>query len=404
MFLISYLRLSVVAIALSSLLLLSACAGMETLTDMMTGLTELFSDDDTADPPAILAEDFQGETQVDMLWKENVGKGADQKNLKLIPVVANNRLFVADYNGRVQARETGDGELVWENKTEYTFAAGPGLGAELVIMGTSHGEVVAFDRITGLQKWSTPVSSEVLAVPVVAHGKVIIRTTDGKIIALREADGGFVWVAEYSVPALSIRGAGTPLVFDDKVIAGAANGKLIALQLVDGKTLWETTIAIPTGRSEVERLVDLDVDPIEARGSLFIASYQSGTASVAEGDGDVLWRNESVSTYTGISADWRYLYISDSHGEVWQLDQRSGASLWKQKELHNRQLSAAIAYQNYVVAGDFEGYVHWLSTNDGKVMGRIKLTKAPIETKPVIADGIVYIYAKDGTLAALKAR
>ena len=146
------------------------------------------------------------------------------------------------------------------------------------------------------------------------------------------------------------------------------------------------------------------MDPIEARGSLFIASYQSGTASVAEGDGDVLWRNESVSTYTGISADWRYLYISDSHGEVWQLDQRSGASLWKQKELHNRQLSAAIAYQNYVVAGDFEGYVHWLSTNDGKVMGRIKLTKAPIETKPVIADGIVYIYAKDGTLAALKAR
>ena len=149
-------------------------------------------------------------------------------------------------------------------------------------------------------------------------------------------------------------------------------------------------------------MVDLDVDPIESRSSLYVCSYQGGTSSVAIADGDVVWRNEEVSSYTGISHDNRYLYISDSHGEVWQLDQRNGASLWKQKDLHNRQLSAAIVYQQYVVFGDFEGYLHWLSISDGRVVGRIKIAKAPITTPPVVVDDVVYAYAKDGVLAAIK--
>ncbi len=339
-----------------------------------------------------------------MLWNESVGDGADKKYLKLLPALRDGKIYVADFNGRLQSRAISNGDIVWETKSDYTYAAGPGLGLQTAIMGTSHGQVVAFDIGTGVQKWSTFVSSEVLAVPVIAKGKVIVRTTDGKIIALREDDGGIIWSVEHSVPALSIRGAGAPLVSGDRVIAGSANGKLVALQLSDGKLLWEATIVIPSGRSEVERLVDLDVDPVVSRGSVYISSYQGGTSSVSEADGEVIWRNENVSSYTGISNDSRYLYVSDTHGEVWQLDQRSGASLWKQKELHNRQLTAAIVYNNYVVAGDFEGYVHWLSNSDGRLLARIKIAKAPIETTPVVVDGIVYVYAKDGTLAALKAR
>jgi len=397
-------RLVFVSFLLALIVLITGCAGLDVAKDMMSGITDMFADDDNADPPATLPEEYQPEIQTEMLWKETVGNGADQKFLKLIPVVRNDKIYVASHDGFLQARAVSNGDLAWETKTDYPFAAGPGLGAQAMIMGTSHGEVLAYDIGSGAQKWITTVSSEVLAVPVVAKGKVIIRTTDGKIIALREDDGTLLWSAEYSVPALSIRGAGTPLILENTVIAGAANGKLVALQLADGKALWEATIAIPSGRSEVERLVDLDVDPVESRGSLYIASYQGGTTSVSESDGEVVWRNESISSYTGISADWRYLYISDTHGEVWQLDQRTGASLWKQKELHNRQLSAAVAYQNYVVAGDFEGYVHWLSTNDGRLLSRIKITKAAIENKPVVVDGTVYVYAKDGTLAALRTK
>ncbi|WP_347989675.1 outer membrane protein assembly factor BamB [Methylomonas sp. AM2-LC] len=393
-----------VSVFFCCLLLLTGCAGLDTMGDMMSGITDLFADDDTADPPAKLAEDYQGEIQVDLLWSDSVGVGADNKSLKLLPKVRDGIIYVADFRGLLQARSVIDGEIRWETKTEYNFAAGPGLGRQVLIMGTNHGEVLAFDINTGALKWSTTVSSEVLAVPVIAEGKVIVRTTDGKIISLREEDGGVQWSAEHSVPALSIRGAGTPLVLDDSMIVGAANGKLLDIQIKDGKVLWESTISIPSGRSEVDRLVDLDVDPVESRASLYVCSYQGGTAAVSKSDGEVIWRNENVSSYTGISYDSRYLYISDTHGEVWQVDQRNGGSLWKQKDLHNRQLSAAINYEKYVVVGDFEGYVHWLSTMDGRLLGRIKVSKAAIETKPVIVDGIVYVYSKDGILAALKVR
>ena len=384
--------------------LLNGCAGLDAGRELLSGLSDsIFGEDDNADPPATLAE-YQAEIQVDVLWKASVGDGADQQNLKLVPAVQADRIFAADRNGALQARNSGNGDSIWDTKTDLAFSAGPGISARSVVMGCADGIVAAFDIGSGEQKWQTGVPSEVQAVPVIANGIVIVRTTDGKVIALRESDGGTLWTYEHSVPALSIRGAGAPIVVDEIVYVGAASGKLQALQLKDGKSLWEATVAIPSGRSEVERLVDLDVDPITSRGAIFIASFQGGTSSISESDGDVIWRNPDVSSYTGISADWRYLYVSDNQGEVWQLDQRSGASLWRQKDLHNRRLTAAIAYDNYVVVGDFEGYVHWLANSDGRQLGRIQVSSAPIEAKPVIVDGTVYIYAKDGTLAALKAR
>lgn len=398
------IRYRSLSILLGCLPLLTGCAGLDAGRDFVSGITEyIMGDDDNADPPAALQE-YTPEVQLDVVWKESVGSGADEKYLKLTPAVAEGTIYAADNQGHLQARGAGNGSLTWENNTDYSFSAGPGLGLHTVVMGTSSGEVVGFDKASGEQRWKTDVPSEVMAAPVVSRGVVIVRTTDGKIIGLKEDNGAQLWTFEHSVPALSIRGTGAPIIVDDNVIAGSANGKLQALQLKDGKAIWEATIAIPSGRSEVERLVDLDVDPVAARGAIYIASFTGGASSVSEVDGDVLWRNEAVSSYTGLSLDYRYLYVSDTQGDVWQLDQRSGASLWKQKDLHNRRLTAAIAYQNYVVVGDFEGYVHWLSNSDGRQLGRIQISQAAIEAKPVVVDDTVYIYAKDGTLAALRAK
>jgi outer membrane protein assembly factor BamB len=273
-----------------------------------------------------------------------------------------------------------------------------------VILGSSDAEVVALDIETGAVQWKSAVSSEVLSVPVVANGVVIIRTTDGSVIALDEKTGGKRWSYERTVPALSIRGTGSPLIVEDNVIGGYDNGKLMALRLADGKYVWETSIAIPKGRSEIERLVDLDVDPIVINGVIYVASYQGGIAAISELDGDILWRNETISSHSGLSNDSRYLYLTDSESHVMQLDQRSGAALWKQKDLHQRRLTAPAAYENYVVAGDFEGYVHWLSNTDGRQLGRVQVTESAIDAKPIVVDNTVYVYAKDGTLAALKVK
>lgn len=388
----------------SVLLSVNGCAVINTTAELATGITSYFlGGEDNVEPPAELVE-YKAEIEIDVLWDENTGVGTAGKFLNLDVAVSYGKVFVADREGQVQALDVNTGDLVWETETDYQFSAGPGTDQGIVVFATSNAEVVAFDIETGEQKWVSKVSSEVLANPVINSGIVIVRTTDGKMVALDEGNGSELWVFERSVPALSIRGTGTPIIVGDKVVAGYANGKLLALRLSDGKNSWETSIAIPSGRSEIERLVDLDVDPVETDGVIFIASYQGGTTSVLEIDGDVLWRNEEVSSYSGLSYDWRYLYVSDTHSHVWQLDQGNGASLWKQKELYNRSLTTPVAYDDYVVMGDYEGYVHWLASSDGRQLGRIKVTDSAIDATPVVVNNIVYIYAKDGTLTALKAK
>jgi outer membrane protein assembly factor BamB len=385
-------------------LALAGCAAYDAVSEGVSGISDYFlGGEDNSDPPALLVE-YTPEIKIEELWQETVGDGADEQSLKLVPAIGFGKILAADRDGLVEARDLSTGRLIWEAETEVHFSAGPGLGAGTVILGSRDAEVVALNSENGEVLWKSQVSSEVLSVPVIAHGTVIVRTTDGAVIALNEKTGAKLWSYEHNAPALSVRGIGAPLIIEDNVIEGYDNGKLMALRLADGKYVWETSIAIPKGRSEVERLVDLDVDPVDVGGVIYIASYNGGAAAVSELDGDVLWRNEAISSYTGLSHDFRYLYLSDPTDDVLQLDQRTGASLWKQKELHQRKLTAPAVYESYVVVGDFEGYVHWLSTSDGRQLGRIKVADSAIDAKPIVVDNTVYIYAKDGTLAALKTR
>ncbi len=390
-------------------LMLSGCAAYDTVGESISGIKDYFTGGaDNADPPNTLTE-YSPEVQIDVSWKESVGVGTDEQTLKLVPAVANGRIFAADRDGLVQARDLGSGNLLWESHMEdekeeaIEFSGGPGIGVTAVILGSKDAEVIALNVENGTLLWKTPVSSEVLSVPVVADGHVIVRTTDGSVIALNEKTGQKIWSYEHNVPTLTVRGTGAPLVIEDTLIEGYDNGKLMAFRLEDGKYVWESTVTIPKGRSEVERLVDIDVDPIESRGVIYTASYNGGSAAVSILDGDVLWRNEAVSSHTGLAQDEQYLYISNSEGHVFQLDKRTGSSLWEQKDLHGRKLTSPAVYQGYVVVGDIEGYVHWLSTTDGRQLGRIQIADDAIDAKPIVVGDTIYIYAKDGTLAALQA-
>ncbi|MEQ1558430.1 MAG: outer membrane protein assembly factor BamB [Methyloglobulus sp.] len=395
-------------------LMLSGCAAFDTVGDSLSGIKDYFTGGaDNSEPPSELVE-YTPEIKAEVLWDESVGVGADGQTLKLVPAIGNGRIFAADRDGLVQARDLTTGNLVWEVEIEneagdeVNFSSGPGLGANTVILGTNDAEVIALNNENGALLWKVPVSSEVLAVPVAAQGIIIIRTTDGSVIALNEKTGQKIWSYEHNVPTLTVRGTGVPLIIDmdntNTIIEGYDNGKLMALRLDDGKYVWESSVTLPKGRSEVERLVDIDVDPIEAKGVIYTASYNGGSAAVSILDGDVLWRNENVSSHTGLSLDSQNLYVSNSDGHVVQLDIRTGSSLWEQKDLHGRRLTSPVTYESYVVVGDLEGYVHWLSSSDGRQLGRVKVAGDAIEVKPLVVGDTVYIYAKDGTLAALKAQ
>ncbi len=288
---------------LISLLSLNACTALDAGKEFVTGAFDsMLGGEDNTEPPTELM-DYESKIEISELWDESIGVGSDEHFLKLVATVSYGKVIVADREGLLEARDLKNGDLVWETDSDYSFSAGPGIGLEHVVLGTSHAQVVGFDLETGEQKWQSKVSSEVLAVPVIAKGIVLIRTIDGKVTALSEEDGKQLWQFERNVPALSIRGTSKPVLVHDNVIIAYANGKLVALRLIDGKEMWETSIAIPTGRSEVERLVDLDADPVETDGVIFVSSYQGGSSAVLEIDGDVLWRNEDVSSLSGMSVD-----------------------------------------------------------------------------------------------------
>ncbi|MGR8942228.1 MAG: outer membrane protein assembly factor BamB, partial [Gammaproteobacteria bacterium] len=342
---------------------------METAGEALEGIKEyVLGGEDNTEPPTPLAE-FTPEINVELLWDESVGVGAEEKTLKLVPAIGAGKIIAADREGLVEAHNLKDGELVWEAETDHHFSGGPGLGEGTVILGTSDAEVIALRLDNGEKLWTASVPGEVLSIPFVAKGIVIIRCTDGSISALNEKTGAIIWHYERTVPTLSVRGSGSPIVVEDNVITGEDSGKLMALRLADGKFAWETSVVVPKGRSEIERLVDLDVDPVERGGVIYVASYQGGVGAVSELDGYLLWRNEQVSSNSGLTIDDRHLYVTDSESNVLQLDDRSGSSLWKQKELQYRKLTSPAAYDSYVVVGDLEGYVHWLSKSDGRPLG-----------------------------------
>jgi len=372
---------------------LAACSG---LRQSMEGL--LGDDDEAVDPPAELVE-LESTLAVRRLWSENVGKGTDEQYLKLVPVAGAERVYSAERGGRVFALDAGSGERLWRQDTDMRISGGPGLGEGLVLVGSSDGEVAALSAEDGRQLWRAKVTSEVLAPPVAAGGVAVVRTGDGKLFGLGADSGTRLWVYSRSVPVLTLRGTSEPVIVDDLVLAGFDSGRLVALELATGRLIWEQQVAIPSGRSDLERMVDLDAAPVVFGRSVFVATYQGQVASVSLDTGDIEWSRD-ISSAAGLSVDPSAVYVTDEDSEVWALERSSGTSLWKQEGLRRRQLTAPAAHGEHLVVGDFEGYLHWLSKLDGSLVARGRADKSPIIVTPLAAGDRLYTFASSGELVA----
>lgn len=379
-------------IYLISLLLLGGCSSMDPL--------KLLEDEPNVDPPAELVE-LKNSISVRKLWSTSIGSGSESDRVKLVPFVDGGRVYVANREGYIKALDSSNGRVIWSVEKEgLEMSGGPGAGEGLVLVGTSNGEVLALSQQNGSEVWRSRVSSEVLSVPKAALGMVIVHTVDGKLYALNVSDGKVAWMYDRSIPVLTLHGNSSPVISGSKVICGFANGKLIAFDIESGQQHWEATIAVPTGRSELERIVDIDGDPVVQGGVVYVATYQGQLAAVDERSGGVAWRRK-LSSYAGLGADFEYLYVSDDEDNVWAIDPNNSSSMWKQAKLNNRKLTAPAVLGKYIVVGDFEGYLHWLSPEDGKMLARSRVGSSPISTPPVIDGKVAYVLGDGGELAAI---
>ena len=324
-------------------------------------------------PPVELAP-IENPLYVRSNWNSVIGSGVGENYLKLQPVFAGNTGYVADYQGYVRAFEVTTGERQWQLQLELPIASGPAVVEGKLLFGTSQGEVLARDLRNGKELWRAAVSSEVLATPQGEDGVVVIRTVDGRVYGLAADSGKRLWVYDRSVPLLTLRGNSAPVIHNGIVIIGTDSGKLAALTLKNGTLLWETQIADPRGRTELERMVDIDAQPIVMEDVVYVVTYQGRLATVQLDSGRMLWARD-ISSYSGMALDPYRVYITDSDSQVWALNRFNGATLWRQDKLLRRSLTAPVLQGPYLVVADYDGYVHWLKREDGRIVARKRVNQ-----------------------------
>jgi outer membrane protein assembly factor BamB len=374
-----------VASGLAALLIIAAC-----------------SKDKAIDQPAKLTPLASPSLRVQRIWSASVGdRKAAVLRLGLGVSVADNRVYAAGHRGDVVALDLGSGRLLWRTRIRAPLSGGTAASADLVLVGSSDGRLFAFDPANGASRWQVRLNGEVLAPAAISARLIAVRTVDGKLHALSPADGHELWSQEQQVPRLSLRGTARPVIVGDVVLCGFDNGKVLAVSVNDGSVQWEATVTPPHGRTELERLADIDSAVGVSGQDVYAVGFHGRVAMLALDTGQVWWSHEA-SSYRGLTLDGDALYLSTADGEVVALKARTGAEVWRQNALLHRGLSAVAAMDDSLVTADFQGYLHWLDKASGALAARVATGKARVSSPPVVAGNTVVVINDRGRIDAFR--
>ncbi|MDN5870043.1 MAG: outer membrane protein assembly factor BamB [Nitrococcus sp.] len=349
-------------------------------------------------PVAPKLNEIAAPQQVRLIWDVDIGR-TDQLSERLRPALADGRLYTASSGGTVTAFDAKDGELIWRQELDRPISGGPAAGDGLVVVGTHEGKVLGLAAADGKVLWISGVTSEVLAPAAIGQGVVAVRSSDGRVFALDAKTGERHWIYNSNVPVLTLRGHSSPVLVPGGVIVGFDTGRVVALSLAEGTPVWEQTVGIAQGRTELEQMVDVDADPVVSRGDVFVATYQGRIARLSLRNGDIVWARD-LSVYAGIAADDGNVYASDAEGRIWAFDRFNGASVWRQDVFQGERMSGPAVYEDYVVVGGSDGYLYWLSVDDGRLLARQQVDDTRLNAAPLIAGERVYVQSMGGRLAA----
>jgi outer membrane protein assembly factor BamB len=362
------------------------------------------SKDKDVEPPAKLVN-FPAKLPVKELWGDKVGGGKKQVKLRLGlgPAVDNNLVFAASDKGELVAVNLDSGHQVWVKKFKrMQFSAGPGAALGKVVVGSSKGWVIALEGASGRELWRTRVNSELLSAPAIGEKVVVMRSVDGRLHGFDADSGKELWSVEQQVPRLSLRGTAVPVIAKDIVVSGFDNGKVMAVSLGTGDTVWDTALATPHGRTELDRLVDVDSSVSIVGDNVFATGYQGRTAMLALDSGQIWWAHD-MSSYRGLAVDQENLFVTQSDGIVVALRQRDGSEIWRNDKLKRRGLSAPAVTSTAIAVADYQGYLHWLDKTTGALVARQRVAKFRVSSPPVAVQDTVVVITDSGKLAAYRA-
>ena len=369
---------------------LSACSTIK-------GWFEFDDDDDPKKPAELQAIDQT--IKIKKLWSHGIGNGQGDGFYKIQPAIAGSSIYIAAADGTVEAFDKQTGKSLWDTELERPLSGGVGVYGDALLLGSSDGFVLKLDATSGEVQWSTRLNGEVMSVPGSDGRMVLAHTLDGKLQGLDFATGEVAWTYDSNVPVLTLRGSCSPLLNGNVAYVGFATGRVLAFDIANGGIIWEARVAIPQGRSEIERVVDIDGTMTLLGNELFVASYQGRIMAIDVTDGRKLWQN-NVSSFSGVSQGFGNVYVADEDGTVTAYQRSGQGERWQQTALAYRGLSRPTPVSSYLAVGDKEGYVHFMSQVDGEIVGRIEADDEGIRADMVSEDNILYVYGNSGDLIA----
>lgn len=380
-------------VALRSLCMLLAAAGL-------LGLAGCSSDDVKPAEPTALKSLDNPRFQPQEIWSSDAGSGTADISHGFRIAQAGGSLYVADPDGRISAFSATTGERQWRRDLDTAVESGPGVAGLMLAVGTRNGQLLVLNRINGKDLWKTQLSGEALAPPAGDEVLLVARSLDGRSYGFKP-DGSRSWSFDRSVPTLTLRGMAAAVLESGRVYLGMDNGKLASVDAESGQILWETPVSVPTGRSELERIVDVDTEPVLAAGKVFAVSYAGDLVALATQSGAVVWK-QNVGSGRGLASNGAQVFAVNGDGAIKALSTATGAVQWTNKDLLYRHVSSPVLQSGMLVVGDMEGYLHWLDPATGKIVARTRLFHQAIIVPPLSYAGRVYVLGDGGTLAAIE--
>ncbi len=368
-------------------------------------------------------ESFKETAKLSEIWSRGVGDGQGIGLTQLTPVIDGDKIYTVDHEGVVTALNRQNGKKLWSTKITkeisgwigsvvYSFkekdlnhgiTGGISYADGLLYIGNYAGEVVALSATNGKEIWRKQLKGEISSVPQTNGQVVAVQTMNGKLFVLDAKTGADMWFFENPPPVLTLRGSAAPLVTDSAIFAGFANGRLMAFNPSNGLILWEQRMALPKGRSELDRMVDIHASPLIKDGILFVGTYQGRIAAVARGTGGSVWGVDGSTSESLAAADDK-LFVSQSDGKVTAYSLTSGEQLWQNEKLLRRRLSGPQTFGDYVAVVDFEGYMHVMNQSNGELAARDRVDRKGVRA-PMLTDGTtLYVYGNGGNLMAFTAK
>ncbi len=333
------------------------------------------------------------------LWRANVGEAGRGR---FEPKISGEQLILANRRGKVTSLSVSTGIRQWTNELDVRLTSGIGGDAGQLYVGDIDGVLHALDEDSGELLWTAKGSSEILVPASADFGALIVRSTDGRVVSLDPATGEALWTVSNTPPALTLNGYSRPLVLESGVLLGLDDGRLLALDVDTGKVFWESVISVPSGRSEVERLVDIDADIVVDDDGIYIANYQGKAARLEPARGQTVW-SVPLSAGAGIGVIDDSLVVIDDEDSVHRLDKETGQIIWSNDEMPGRRLSPpAFTSAGDIVVGDTEGYIHVIDIDTGVLTGRARLSKDAITARPVSTEDAMFVQSTDGIVGAYR--